>query len=99
MDNLVKEEIIKTKLSGTIEGKDVTIIYENAAGTLPTNVTAVCSIPDAVNPMNGTNINVSVSIMGSKAIAVSGAVVTGDMALLLSGIESAIEGVLTSPVQ
>ena len=98
MMNPVKEEVIRTKLTGTIEGKDVTITYENVVGDLPVNVNAICSVPDATNPMMNTNINVNVSIMGNKEILVSGVVVTGDIDALLLGIEGAIQAVLTTPV-
>ncbi len=97
MDNQVSNQVIKTTLSGTIVGKAVTINYENQVGDLPANVSAICSIPDAVNPMQSTNINVSVSIMGNKTISVEGLVVTGDMTLLLQGIESSIQAILTTP--
>jgi len=97
MDNLVSSQVIKTTLSGTIEGKEVTINYENQVGALPANVSAVCAIPDAVNPMLSTNISVNVNIMGNKNITVSGVVVTGDISLLLQGIESSIQAILVTP--
>lgn len=97
MQNLVTSEVVKTIQTGTIEGKNVTINFENKPGELPNRVTAICSIPDAANPMQGTNINVSVSIMGSKTISVEGVVVTGNLTLLLHGIEKSIQAVLTSP--
>ncbi len=97
MDNQVSNQVIKTTLSGTIEGKAVTISYENKAGELPANVSAVCTIPNSENPMQSTNINVSVSIMGNKTISVEGVVVTGDMSLLLKGIENSIQAILVTP--
>ena len=97
MDNLVSSQVIKTTLSGTIEGKDVTINYENQVGALAANVSAVCTIPDTVNPMLSTNISVNVNIMGNKNITVSGVVVTGDISLLLQGIESSIQAILVTP--
>lgn len=97
MLNLVTSEVVKTTLTGTIEGKNVIINFENKNGELPTNVSAVCSIPDPGNPMMNTNINVSVSIMGSKTITVEGVVVTGDISQLLQGIESSIHAILVTP--
>ena len=97
MQNLITSEVVKTTQTGTIEGNNVTITFENKPGELPANVTAICNIQDETNPMMGTNINVSVSIMGSKTIKVEGVVVTGDMSQLLKGIESSIQAILTSP--
>ena len=98
MENLVTNQVVKTTLSGTIEGKNVTINFENKVGELPANVSAVCNIPDEANPMQSTNINVSVNIMGNKNISVQGVVVTGDIQALLTGIENSIQAVLTTPV-
>jgi len=97
MENEVKTEIVKTTLTGTIEGKSVVINYENELGKLPTNVGATCNIPNTENPMENTNINVSVNIMGNKNIIVNGAPALGNISMILSGIESTIQGILTNP--
>lgn len=95
MENSVKIQVIRTTLTGKIDGKEVTINYENKMGEHPANVNASCTIADTANPMLNSIINVSINRTGNKNIQVSGKVGAGEIQVLLVGIESEIESVLT----
>jgi len=95
MENLVEVQMVRTTLTGKIDGKEVTINYENKMGERPANVNASCTLADAANPMQNSIINVSINRTGNKNIQVSGKISTGEIQALLVGIESEIESVLT----
>jgi hypothetical protein len=99
MDNEVKVERISTTITGTIAAQDVTISYENVVGKLPDRVTANCYVPGVEivpgMPGQGTTISATVSIDGEKVININGAVIPGDVNLLVAGIESAIAAIIS----
>ena len=98
MENQVVNQVLRTDLSGTIEGKKVTITYENKVGELPVNVNAVCTIIEGENPMQNTHINISVNGTGNRQVNVIGIAEIGDIQTLLVSIENELNAVLTIPV-
>ncbi len=97
MENQVTNQLIKTDRTGSIEGRKVTIVYENKAGESPVIVNGVCNIPDATDPMRNTNITVNVNNAGHKNIQVNGGASSEEVFAIITGIEAEISAILNAP--
>ena len=93
MNNQIFSYIIKTTITGAIEGKDVIVDFENKSGVLPTSVNAFCKIVYQNGAVCEIVINVGAVGLGSKTITVTGAI-TEDRTTLIAGMKSRIEAIL-----
>lgn len=93
MDNQILDHTIKTIITGTIDGENVIIDFENKPGILPTSVNAFCQIVAENGGVSTITINVGAVHVGSKTITVTGTV-TKDRKTLIEAMKSTIEAIL-----
>ena len=89
MDNQILGFITKTTITGTIEGQNIVVDFENKSGELPTSVNAFCKM----DTMCSIVLNVGAFYVGSETLTVTGAV-AGDISTLLAEMRSTVENIL-----
>lgn len=89
MDNQAITHIIKTTLTGTIEGRAVIVDFENKPGELPTSVNAFCK--DSLGLI--IVLNVGATYVESNTLTIIGTVI-GDITTLLAEMKSTVEAIL-----